>query len=281
MSKKPEYDLAPDGQLALVNRLHSREKLHYVHRYIDQFLVATKSKFKIRNYVDLMCGPGICKFEDGQGFADSSALYALKHKDLFTHYYFNDLHTDSIGALSVRAKQLDLTTRCSFENLDCNEAGEKFVSMIKKQKSMQLALNLVLIDGFGIECKWNTVHQIASLRKVDFIILFPAQMNIVRNAERWSNEDDPDIDKYMPDKHWRNEWKRTRLSNQPSAYYLCKIYMNGLSKLGYPYAQETAIKAEGGAPLYYLISASSHPLSEKFWKNAVSKDDEGQIRLIP
>ncbi len=74
MSSKPTYVKAQDGLRALQVKLHTREKLHYISRYINQFCTGTRQKWNVRNYIDLFSGPGVNVYEANGGEERSSAL---------------------------------------------------------------------------------------------------------------------------------------------------------------------------------------------------------------
>ncbi len=74
-------------------------------------------------------------------------------------------------------------------NSDCNQVVGDFVDAIKVKQSV----NLAILDGFGIECYWSSVKMLASVPRMDLVILFPGNMTVVRNAERWSQEDDAQL----------------------------------------------------------------------------------------
>lgn len=282
MSTNPTYIQASDGLRAMQVKLHTKEKLHYISRYIEQFCTATKEKWSNRNYIDLLAGPGLCFIEETKEEISASGLFASQTKFPCTSYFFNDIDSNSIKAMSERVDRLKFegsSPKFNITNSDCNFIVDSIVKQIKNTQSV----NLAVLDGFGIECEWRTIQKLASCQKMDLIILFPGNMTIVRNAEQWSNSDDAKLDKFMPDKQWRGVWKDRRLSGAKAAPDLLNLYKDGLKTLGYSgdeLIQTRLIKSETGAPLYHLILASKHPLGIKLWKNAVAKDDAGQSALF-
>jgi len=280
MSSKPIYVQAQDGLRALRVKLHTREKLHYISRYINQFCTATKQRWAIRNYIDLFSGPGINVYDPGGEEVNSVSLEACSHKLPFTNYFINDIDSESIAALRARVASLNLAgdTQLRLRTSDCNQVVDEFVTSIKRQPSV----NLAILDGFGIECHWVTVKKLASVQRMDLVILFPGNMNVVRNAERWSQEDDTQLDLFMPTKSWRQVWSDKRLAGGKAAADLLQLYIDGLKQLNYQSEgsiHPQLIKSETGQPLYHLIFASRHPLGAKFWKQATGRDDEGQTSL--
>jgi three-Cys-motif partner protein len=280
MSSKPTYVLAQDSYRALQVKLHTREKLHYIRRYIDQFCTATKQRWSNRNYIDLFSGPGINVYEVNAEEDKSACLEALSHKYPFTSYFINDIDAQSISALQQRIGLLQLSPKINItlQSLDCNHVVNQFVSTVKAISSV----NLAILDGFGIECHWETVKKLASIDRMDLVILFPGNMNVVRNAERWSQEHDAQLDQFMPDRSWRKVWTDRRLAGGKAAADLLKLYIEGLEDLKYRgdgLIRSQLIKSESGQPLYHLIFASRHPLGGKFWQQATGKDDEGQMSL--
>ena len=282
MSTKPVYVTASDGLRAMQVKLHTKEKLHYISRYIEQFCTSMKDKWPIRNYIDLLSGPGLCFIKETGEEIPASVLYACQHKHPCTSYFINDIDPNSVKALQQRVSYLSNEHAKPNFNItceDCNVVVDQTVSTIRKSRS----LNLAVLDGFGIECNWQTVQKLASCQNMDLIILFPGNMTIVRNAELWSQTDDARLDVFMPDNQWHAVWTDKRLSGAKASADLLNLYIAGLKQLGYggdELVQTRLIKSETGAPLYHLILASKHPLGIKLWKNAVAKDDRGQISLF-
>jgi three-Cys-motif partner protein len=279
MSSKPIHVNAQDGLRALRVKLHTREKLHYLRRYIDQFCIGTK-KWQVRNYIDLFTGPGVNVYEGGEGEDKSAAFEACSHKHPFTQYFLNDIDSESTNSLRSRisALKLDKKVQITLRSDDCNRVVGEFVDVVKRKPSV----NLAILDGFGIECHWASVEMLASVQRMDMVILFPGNMTVVRNAERWSQEDDAQLDLFMPSKDWRKVWTDRRQGGNSATANLLNMYVAGLRRLNY--ASEDAvrtqlIKSESGQHLYHLIFASRNPLGSKFWKQATGRDDEGQMSL--
>ena len=210
----------------------------------------------------------------------SAAFEACSHKHPFTQYFLNDIDPESVRSLRSRIDSLNLdrSVRVTLRDSDCNEVVDEFVDAVKGKPSV----NLAVLDGFGIECHWATVKKLASIQRMDLVILFPGNMTMVRNADRWSQEDDVQLDLFMPDKSWRQIWSDRRLAGGKAAPDFLNLYVDGVKQLGYGGANlmhTQLIKSESGQPLYHLIFVSRHPLGSKFWKQATYRDDAGQTSL--
>jgi three-Cys-motif partner protein len=218
--------------------------------------------------------------DDGQE-EKSASLEALSHKFPFTKYFINDIDSESVNSLQSRIASLNLgaATQVKVTCSDCNLAVDSIVSSIGRAP----CVNLAVLDGFGIECHWSTVKKLASIERIDLVILFPGNMTLVRNAERWSQEEnDARLDLFMPDKSWRTVWSDRRLTGGKAAPDFLNLYVNGLTTLHYrrDLIHTKLIKSETGQPLYHLVFASRHPLGAKFWQQAVGRDDAGQTSML-
>ncbi len=99
------------------------EKLFYVRRYVEIFTTGMKQKWPVRVYIDLFSGPGRSLIEGTPREIDGSPLIALKAKDAFTSYFFNDLDRESADALKERVRRLRASA--VVHNIDCNEAARE------------------------------------------------------------------------------------------------------------------------------------------------------------
>jgi three-Cys-motif partner protein len=236
--------------------------------------------FDERNYFDLFCGTGLCVEQESQKEVEGSSLIALNVQFPFSHYYFIDLIPEHLDALKVRAESLSSHQNIPkyFYQGDCN-------SMVKKvlQHIDQLyGVNLAVIDGFGIECRWSTIEALATCKRMDLIILFPQGMNINRNLRGWAETDDNSLDLFFGTDKWREIYRDNNGRAKRCVRPFLDLYQENLRKLGYSginQVREQLIKSQRGQKLYYLIFASRHPLGNRFWKQTTDKTPDGQRRL--
>jgi len=80
-----------DGLLTRSSGSWAVSKLDYLARYIDVFETSMRQKWAIRNYIDLMAGPGKDRVRDSGAILLGSPLLALVTRYPFTGYFFVDL----------------------------------------------------------------------------------------------------------------------------------------------------------------------------------------------
>lgn len=130
---------------------------------------------------------------------------------------------------------------------------------------------MAFLDPFGPHLHWETVEALAITRKVDVIINFPLAMAINRLVTR--NVDIPRnwvdmLDKCFGTHEWHNlaydvqtdlfgdDQSRKR---DDTAFRLLQLYHQRLESCFGNTVDPSLVKNTKGAPLYYLMWASSHP----------------------
>ncbi len=68
----------------------AEEKLDYLTRYINVFETAMRNMWGVRNYIDLLAGPGKNRVRETGEILLGSPLLALTAKYPFTSYFFVD-----------------------------------------------------------------------------------------------------------------------------------------------------------------------------------------------
>jgi len=279
---------ASDNLPALLIKRHSLEKLHFIRRYIYQFSTALKPTgratgfkgFKKLNYIDLFSGPGLCVNQDTHEEVYGTPLIALTVDYPFKKYYFIDINDDFISALNQRITRLNNYDLLSINSLigDCNIKVKDVIDDI----DIKYSANLTIIDAFGIECKWSTIEELSSCRRMDFIILFPQGMNINRNLSFWAETGSSQLDEFFGSTKWRKIYSDSHGQASKCIRPFLDLYQLNFQKLGYNQTnnvREVLIRSQGRQKLYYLIAASRHPLGSQFWKQATDEDVSGQRRF--
>lgn len=80
----------------------AKGKLDYLARYIAVFETSMWQKWPIRNYVDLLAGPGKNQIRETGEAVLGSPLLALTTSHPFTGYFFVDLASANAQALTQR-----------------------------------------------------------------------------------------------------------------------------------------------------------------------------------
>jgi len=280
---KPEDDGLPvreAGAWAL-------EKLDYLSRYVSVFETSMRDKWQVRNYVDLLAGPGKNQIRETGAVLLGSPLLALTTTYPFTGYHFVEYEPDNMQALRQRCMASDLSDCIHIYNGDCNVLVDQIVADLKRDEGR--SLNLAFLDPEGLELQWATVAKLASIRRMDLIINYP-QYGLTLNMKRaFASTGETAVDRFFGDEGWRaiyDEWQRTR--HLGIHRRLIDWYKSRLQTLGY---QEVRRDDEVGgeplmrnvtrkAPLYRLLFASKHPLGSKFWHGVTHRDVYGQRRLF-
>ena len=132
------------------------------------------------------------------------------------------------------------------------------------------ARGVAFLDPYGPHLHWATVEALAKTRKVDVIINFPLAMAINRLVTR--NMDIPEnwvrlLDKCFGTRDWHDlayEVQRDLFGDERSrkrddtASRLLQLYHRRLERCFGNTVDPSLVRNTKGAPLYYLMWASSH-----------------------
>lgn len=275
-----------DGLLMRSSGPWAAEKLDYLRRYIDVFETSMRKKWGLRNYIDLMSGPGKNRVRETDQVLLGSPLLALTTDHPFTGYYFVDLDKENTDVLAERcsasqAGVVQITTG------DCNQEVAAIVDELKRNQSQ--SMNLAFLDPQGLELQWRTVAKLASMWKMDLIINYPQGGLNRAMGPAFENDGDSAVDLYFGDREWRTTYEAWLPHRRPGLHrQLIDLYLSNLQKLGYvevrrddEVGDEPLMRnAKKRAPLYRLLFASKHELGKKFWHDITGRDVHGQMRLL-
>jgi three-Cys-motif partner protein len=272
--------MRPSGSWAAV-------KLDYLARYINVFETSMRQKWPVRNYVDLLAGPGKNQDRDTGRILLGSPLLALTTLHPFTNYFFVDLEEEHTQALRQRCGASPNCQRVDIRTGDCNDLVDDIVARIRQEDWR--SLNLAFLDPEGMELRWETVAKLATVRRMDLIINYP-QGGLNRAMHKaFETEGQTSVDNFFGDRQWRviyQEWQTKR--NLGIHRQLIDCYKDKLRGLGYEevfrddqVGDEPLMRnAKKRAPLYRLLFASKHPLGHEFWQRITHRDVYGQARLF-
>jgi len=275
-----------DSLLMRSSGLWAAVKLDYLRRYIDLFETSMRDKWSIRNYIDLMAGPGKNRIRGTRQVLLGSPLIALNTKHPFTSYYFIDLDLKNTKVLEERCKASPYRERIHIKTGDCNLLVNDIVNELKLNENR--SLNLAFLDPEGLELHWDTVAKLASIRRLDLVINYPEGGLTRSMAKFYQSSNVTNIDLFFGNSKWRSiyaECKQKRGVHRD----LIDLYRVSLQQLGYQEVvrsdevggQEPLIRnSKRNAPLYRLIFASKHSLGDKFWRAITQRDVYGQRRLL-
>ena len=280
---KPEDDRLPMREAGV----WARRKLDYLARYIAVFEASMRGKWQVRNYVDLLAGPGKNRIRGTATVLLGSPLLALTTQYPFTGYYFVEFGRRNAEALRQRCHAWADPARIHIHPGDCNLLVDRIVAELKHDGGR--SLNLAFLDPEGLELHWATVAKLASVRRMDLILNYP-QNALTRNIRQaFLSTVETAVDRFFGDRGWRviyDEWQRTR--RFPIHRRLIDWYKSRLGALGYQdvrggdeIGDEPLMRnARRRAPLYRLLFASKHPLGAKFWDDVTKRDVHGPRRLF-
>lgn len=256
----------------------SRDKHHYLRRYIFAFTTAMKGKPSWRGlgYIDLFCGPGLCRLRDSDEEIDGSPLIALASPKPFDVFVFVDKSRDAIEALEKRFADRCASVVPYTRVGDCNEEIEDIVRELPAD-----FLYLAFIDPTGLHIHFDTIRALVQQRRVDLIISWMDHLDLLRNVDEYYYHDpDSNLDYALgKDLDWRREYDA--LLNRDAAHksrFFLDLYQRQLASLGYHFGVHHRIS--GVVPFYLLLFASRHDLGVKLWNQTSKKDRRGQKRLF-
>ena len=261
-------------------------KLDYLARYINMFETAMRDKWAIRNYIDLLAGPGKNRVRNSKTILLGSPLLALNIPHPFTGYYFVDKSARYTAALKQRCTSSPFNNRVDIRTGDCNELVNDIVARLIRDDKR--SLNLAFLDPSGLELHWTTVAKLASLQRLDLIIYY-SQMGFKRYMRMaYRSEGQTAVDLFFGSDNWREVFGKWE--NKPELHRaLIDLYKTQLGNLGYTevfrgdeyVGDEPLIRNQlRNVPLYRLLFASKHNLGHKFWREVVRRDIYGQGRLF-
>jgi three-Cys-motif partner protein len=247
----------------------SRDKHHFLARYVDMFTSAMKGKFAL-HYIDLFAGAGIENVK-GVGLEWGSPLIAAQAKKPFDFLHLCEEKTENFAALQARVEKY---RQPNPPQLICGDAN-KVVGEIALAIPPNKTLSLAFLDPFGLHLHYETLRRLTSGNKrIDLLIYFPDAVDVDRNIELYAKQAQSNLCRVLGTKSWRS-----RIENQPSDRWkkiIRDVYFEQIGKLGYEFRDSEPISKPDGTPLYQLLFCSRHKLGAKFWNEVVAKKRDQQ-----
>lgn len=240
--------------------------------YAELFAASMKRKWDCRVYLDLFSGAGKSRIKGKSNVIPGSPLKVLNIKDPFDKYIFCEQDTICLDALEKRVNTYFPDLNCSFIAGDTNEKVNDILDAIPHFSSSFKGLTFCLVDPFNCsQIKYETIKSIADSIYVDFLILIPSYMDINRNEQPYTENDNICLDEYLGTSEWRDEWFRKQKKDYFGLFIAEKFCMQ-MKKLNYLYEKPEdmeLIKMGTGKnlPLYHLAFFSRSELGLKFWRN--------------
>ncbi len=221
-----------DGLLMRPSGLWATDKLDYLRRYIEAFETAMRTHWAVRNFLDLMAGPGKNRIRDTKQIILGSPLLSLTTKYPFTGYFFIDFDPANTSALEERCKASPSLGNVHLKTGDCNILVNDVVKELKLNEHK--SLNLAFLDPEGLELRWSTVAQLVNIRRMDMIINYP-QSGLTRMMTNvYQSVDENVIDLFFGTREWRKIYAGYLARRTFSIHReLIDLYKAQLHQLGY------------------------------------------------
>lgn len=248
----------------------SKDKHHFLLRYIDAFTTAMRNKhWQGLHYIDLFAGAGIERLKRSHRLDWGSPLIAAQARYPFAGLHLCEKDPQKHRALEARLNRL--ASAPSFRALvgDANEEVAEIVGKIRPK-----SLSLAFLDPYGLHLDYSTLESLAGIR-ADLVIYFPDRVDADRNwrAYYWDNPDS-NLDRVLgPGVDWRTELAQAPARRRTER--LLRAYQSQISQLGYTEFEWEAIPSSG-ARLYWLIFCSRHKAGSTIWRGIAQKKPDSQ-----
>ncbi len=233
--------------------------------YIDAFAGTGRSRLRVPEQDETNLG--LFLDSEQEEFIEGSPLRALRTGRGFDQYYFFDADERRATLLhDLKDEYPDKDVHVAV--VDANRGVQKLARRFRVSPN---ARGVAFLDPYGPHLEWNTVEALAKTHKVDVIINFPLAMAInrlvTRNAEIPQNWMDL-LDKCFGTREWHdmaykreNGWFGNDLpkKSNKAAERLLGLYHRRLKEAFGHTVNPSLLRNTQGAPLYYLMWASSHP----------------------
>jgi three-Cys-motif partner protein len=248
----------------------SREKHHFLRRYIDAFTTAMRGKrWSGLHYIDLFAGAGIERIEKSSDLEWGSPMIAAQAKHPFCQLHLCEMEAVKLSALRQRLVRVRPTAPDQCLHGDANARVSEIVATIPAK-----ALSLAFLDPYGLHLSYATLRALARVR-ADLIVFFPDRLDALRNwrAYYW---DDPEsnLDAVLgPGSNWRGVVLGAP-DHARSAAFL-RLYVDQIRKLGYGQFEWEGIPSHASR-LYWLIFCSKSAVGARIWRGVAEKKPGGQ-----
>jgi three-Cys-motif partner protein len=266
-----------DGQPVRDVGAWSEDKLFFWHKYVQQTTTAMGQVW--RNglaYVDLFAGPGVCRIRDSTRRLPGSPLIAAHAPKPFRRIIAVEFDPLLAAACERRLQASPAASSSVVMRGDCNALIRQVIAALPKD-----ALTLAFVDPEALDARFETIRALASVGRVDLLVLFADAYDIVRNVDEYERNPSSKLDQTLgADSGWRDDWRKlqNRSGNNVRELF-AGIYQRQLRAIGYVQFGTKVIEFRSG-PLYRLVYASKHERGLDFWNKVIAKDKDGQRDLF-
>jgi len=255
----------------------SKDKHHFLQRYIHAFTTAMKDKpqWEGLGFIDLFSGPGMCRVRETDEEIDGSPLIALGSPKPFDGFVFADKSADCLDAVEQRFRERKAAVMPELVRGDSNSEVDRIAGLMPPRW-----LHLAFLDPTGLHIHFDTIARIAEARRVDLIISVMDQLDLLRNIREYYYPDrSSNLDSFLCGVDWRSQFDQ--LPNHTAATvreWFLGLYRDCLRGVGYAHFGEPR-RISGPNPYYLLFFASKHPRGADLWNKTSGKDRYGQKSL--
>ena len=144
----------------------SRDKHHFLGRYLDAFTTAMKGKaWGSLHYIDLFAGAGVERIRESEELTWGSPLIAAQVPFPFERLHCCEESRKKHEALVARLKQFPLPNPPQVICGDANRHVGRILDEIPED-----SLSVAFLDPFGLHCDFTTVKAL-SRKRIDLTIL--------------------------------------------------------------------------------------------------------------
>jgi three-Cys-motif partner protein len=269
------FELPPpedDGLCAPEVGEWSRDKHHFLRRYLDAFTESMKGKqWSSLHYIDLFAGAGLERLRDSGELEWGSPLIAAQVPHPFARLHLCELNREKYEALSQRLTRFSLPHPPQVLFGDANIRVGEVVAAIP-----QGSLSVAFLDPYGLHCHFSTLKALAE-KRVDLIVFFPDHLDAMRNWKFYEAQPNSNMDQVLgPGVDWLSNVLKAPKSKW--AERLRGLYEKQIRTLGYSEFEYERISAKRH-PLYRLIFCSRDKAATRIWRGISKKKPDGQYSI--
>jgi three-Cys-motif partner protein len=252
--------------------------------YCSLFAMSMKRKWECRVYIDLFASAGKCRLRESNKIVPGSPLLALSVVDPFDKYVFCEGNPDHMTSLQERQRKYFPDRDCSFISGDTNKCLDQLLGAVPQFSRAFKGLTLCFVDPYcKAELDFSTIQVIAERLYVDFLVLVPSYMDIGRNEQHYTRDDNKSLDRFLGTDAWRAAWAERKRRAQNFGVFVTDVFCRQMKALGYIYESPEdleLVKMESGnnLPLYHLGFFSRNDLGLRFWRET-KKNTNDQLTL--
>ena len=269
-----ETTTACDGMTAYLLKDWTREKLHYIARYMDILCTAMRGKWNLV-YADMLAGPGLCVDTVTGEEALGSPLLALKRPE-FSRILLNDRDPRIISVLESRIPPEQMH-RIHISTADCNVVANKARDYLFPDSGTDKTLGLAVVDPQAYQMQFESIRDLTKGVRLDLIIVFMSSF-----ARRFINQPTmtAPLAGMIGAKEVENIKRLKSKGQRPTFEDLLLPIEKRLNSIGYDYVYApTRTENTNRQTVYHIVFASKHPRGQEFFHKISQQRWTGQRRL--